>query len=57
MQRLTPDNWVTLVATVGGTVEQVAVVEGDLVTAGSLLLRLSDGTLKKIVAGDVTLRA
>ena len=41
--------------TVGGSVyEGIAETVNN---AGSLLLRLSDGTLKEIPAGDVTLRA
>jgi len=45
-----PARSVTLLASVGGTLEGVPVVEGDLVTAGSLLLRLASDDAEVVVA-------
>ncbi|MCD6286449.1 MAG: efflux RND transporter periplasmic adaptor subunit [Anaerolineae bacterium] len=45
-----PARWVTLLAPVGGTLEEVLVAEGDLVVAGSLLLRLDSEDAEVVVA-------
>ncbi|MCJ7549251.1 MAG: HlyD family efflux transporter periplasmic adaptor subunit [Anaerolineae bacterium] len=45
-----PARSVTLVASVGGAVKEVPMVEGDLVTAGSLLLRLDSDDAEVVVA-------
>ena len=45
-----PAQSVTLLAPVGGTLEEVPVAEGDLVTTGSLLLRLDSDDADVVVA-------